>query len=58
MVEEVDVDAVSVALRADGRDCFERLGSLAPGAAGHGAGIVDKEDGVEGLQEGVRVLIR
>ena len=40
-VEEVDVDAVTViggADRGDGADC---VGDFAPGAAGHGAGVVD-----------------
>jgi len=40
-VEEVDVDAVGVVGGADGRDGFERLRRFFPGAAGHGARVID-----------------
>ena len=40
-VEEVDVDAVGVVGGADGRDGFERLRGFFPGAAGHGARVID-----------------
>lgn len=52
LVEEVDVDAVAVVLGADRGDGFECVGGLAPGAAGHGTGVIDEEDGVEGGEEG------
>jgi hypothetical protein len=41
VVQEVDVDAVVVALCADGRDCLEGFAGLFPGAAGHGVGVID-----------------
>jgi len=40
-VEEVDVDAVGVVGGANGRDGFERLRGFFPGAAGHGARVID-----------------
>ena len=55
-VEEVDVDTVFVVGGADGCDGCEGGGSLAPGTAGHGAGVVDQEDGVEGGKEGIGVI--
>ena len=55
-VEKVDVDPVGIVRGADGRDRFERGARLAPPAAGHAAGVVDEEDGVEGAEEGVAVV--
>lgn len=40
-VEEVDVDAVFVVGGADGGDGCKGGGGFAPGAAGHGAGVID-----------------
>ena len=55
-VEEVDVDAVAVVLGADWGDGHEGVAGFAPFGAGHGAGVVDEEDGVEGGEEGVGVV--
>ena len=57
VVEEVDVDAVGVVLGADGRDGGEGGGCFMPGAAGHAAGVVDQEDGVELGEERVAVVV-
>ena len=57
-VEEEDIDAVSVVGGADGRDVLEGFLGLSPQRAGHGAGVVDQEDGVEAAEEGVGVVIR
>lgn len=57
-VEEVDVYAVFVVGGADGRDGCQRGAGLAPVAAGHGAGVVDYEDGVEVAEEGVGAVCR
>jgi len=56
-VEEENVDAVGVMGGADGGDGGEGRGGLGPGVVpGHGGGIVDEEDGVEGAEEGVGVV--
>lgn len=55
-VEEVEVDAVGVVRGADGRDGAQEVLDFAPGLAGHGARVVDDEDGVKGGEEGVRVV--
>ena len=55
-VEEMDVDAVTVVLGANWSDGFEGVPGFVPFGAGHGAGVVDEEDGVEGAEEGVRVV--
>jgi len=41
VVHEVNVDAVFVVLGHDGGDSGDGLADFAPGAAGHGAGVVD-----------------
>lgn len=56
LVEEVDVDAVGVVGGADAGDGGEGLGGFAPGASGHGAGIVNDEFGVEFGEEGELVV--
>jgi len=56
VVEEVDVDSVGVVGGADRGDGHEGVGGLAPEAAGHGAGVVDYEDRVEGVEECVGVV--
>ena len=55
-VEKVDVDAVFVLGGADWCDGCNGLGGFAPGAAGHGARVIDQEDGVKGGQESIRVV--
>lgn len=58
MVEEIHVDAVRIMGRADWRDRGKSVGGFSPGSAGHGAAVVDQEDGVEGAEEGVgRVVV-
>lgn len=52
LVQEIDVDAVGVEARADGGDGGEGVGDFAPGAAGHAAGVVYEELGVESGEEG------
>ena len=52
----MDVDAVFVVGGADGGDGGEGLCRFAPGAPGHGAGVVDYEDCVEGGEEGVGIV--
>ncbi len=58
VVEEVDVDAVRVVARADGRDAAQQRVDFAPPLADHGARVVDQEDGVERGQEGEGVFRR
>lgn len=48
VVEEVQVNAVAVAVRAYGRDAVQDAADLLPAAPVHGAGVVDDEDSVEG----------
>lgn len=56
MVEEVDIDAVGVVRGTEGCDGSECCAGLLPEAAGHGSGVVDQQDGVEGAEEGVGVV--
>lgn len=56
MVEEVDVDAVSVVRRADWSDGLKCFASLAPKTACHGSAVVDEEDSVEGVEKCIRVV--
>lgn len=52
LVQEINVNAIGVEARADGSDGGEGVGNFAPGSAGHAAGVVDEEFGVEGGEEG------
>lgn len=56
VVQEVEVNPVRVVRDDGGEESGEGLCGFAPGAPGHGSGIVDEEDGVEGGQEGVGVF--
>lgn len=56
VIQEVEVDAVRVVRDDDGEECDEGARGFAPGAPGHGAGVVDDKDGVERVQEVVGVF--
>ena len=55
-IEEVNVDAVRVAVSADRCDCFEGIASFFPIAAGHAAGVIDQENGIKLGEKGKRVI--
>lgn len=57
LIQEVNVDAVSVMSGTNWRDRFKGTARFSPRVApGHGRGVVDQEDGVEGREEGVGVV--
>ena len=52
----MDVDTVGVVGRADWSDGCQGCGCLPPGTTGHGAGVVDQEDGIESGEERVGII--
>ncbi len=57
MVQEEDVNTVGVPRDNDGEELAESLGGFAPGSAGHGAGVINKENCIEGGQKCIRIFL-
>lgn len=58
VVEEIDVNSVSVMRRADWRDDAYGLGNFRPGAATHGSRVIDEKDGIKGGEKSIGILRR